>query len=350
MGDAADDAEADPPPATAAKRAASYASKSAKQQKRNGVPDDFFVYGNRYRLEEPSNAFRELKYGPGVQAKHWRDQDKMVSTSTLLDPSQGDDQERARVLKKLKPDLFGTGVAQSLAPLDSYLTAKEGEEEAFGEQPLRPPHKQLELQVIVRLARRSLNYCTGLPFDGLNDDHVANLNAAVSAFFNGVSHATTPKKLTKEEVICWVFHELPLTGHTCNSYPDAMASYQRNTRDVLDMLSSESVFYTQQTLDEECIEMLVGLRTVVLGGIGPVVKNEDEEWSALPPLPARPRPESAVPTHGAMRIATPRPAAPRPAHCRARRLALTPSCMYVQSSGPAPRSCCRRSPRRRTGY
>ena len=67
MGDAADDAEADPPPATAAKRAASYASKSAKQQKRNGVPDDFFVYGNRYRLEEPSNAFRELKYGPGVR-------------------------------------------------------------------------------------------------------------------------------------------------------------------------------------------------------------------------------------------------------------------------------------------
>ena len=120
--------------------------------------------------------------------------------------------------------------------------------------------------------------------------------------------------------------------------------------DVLEMLSSESVFYTQQMLDEECIEMLVGLRTVVLGGIGPVVKNEDEEWGALPPLPARPRPESAVPTHGAMRMATPRPAAPRPAHCRARRLALTPACVYVQSSGPAPRSCCRWSPRRRTGY
>ena len=204
--------------------------------------------------------------------------------------------------------------------------------------------------MIVRLARRSLNYCTGLPFDGLNDDHVAELNAAVSAFFNGVSHTTTPKKLTKEEVICWVFHELPLTGHTRNSYPDVMASYQRNTMDVLDMLSSESIFYTQQMLDEECIEMLVGLRTVVLGGIGPVVKNEDEEWGALPPLPARPRPESAVPTHGAMRMATPRPAAPRPAHCRARRLALTPACVYVQSSGPAPRSCCRWSPRRRTGY
>ena len=124
MGDAADDAEVDAAPATAAKRAASYASKSRKQQKKSGVPDDFFVYGNRYRLEEPSNAYRELRYGPGVQAKHWRDQDKMVSTSTLLDPSQGGNQERAKVLKKLKPDLFGTGVAQSLAPLDSYLTAK----------------------------------------------------------------------------------------------------------------------------------------------------------------------------------------------------------------------------------
>jgi len=168
--------------------------------------------------------------------------------------------------------------------------------------------------VIVRLARRSLNYCTGLPFDGLNDDHVANLNAAVSAFFNGVSHTTTPKKLTQGGGHLLGVPRAPLTGHTRNSYPDAMASYQRNTMDVLEMLSSESVFYTQQMLDEECIEMLVGLRTVVLGGIGPVVKNEDEEWGALPPLPARPRPDSAVPTHGAMRMATPRPAAPRPAH------------------------------------
>eukprot|EP00964_Phaeocystis_antarctica_P161753 scaffold134286_cov109-Phaeocystis_antarctica.AAC.1 len=65
MGDAADDAEADAPPAGAAKRAATYASKSRKQQKRSGVPDDFFVYGNRYKLEQPSNAYRELRYGPG---------------------------------------------------------------------------------------------------------------------------------------------------------------------------------------------------------------------------------------------------------------------------------------------
>tara|TARA_B100000795_G_C22741758_1_gene415661 strand:- start:248 stop:820 length:573 start_codon:yes stop_codon:yes gene_type:complete len=148
--------------------------------------------------------------------------------------------------------------------------------------------------VRVRVARASLNYCIELAFDGLNDDNMADLNAAIS-----VSRTTTSKELTKEEVSCWVFHKIPLISHDRNAYKLAMASYQRITKDVLDMLSSESIFYTAQMLDAEYIEVLVGLREVVLGGIGPAIQDDDEDWSALPPLPSRPRPESAVPTHAA---------------------------------------------------
>ena len=334
MGDAGageDDAVPGPTMA-AAKRVVTHEEKVAKKLRKHGLTDGSFVVGVKYQLEQPSNHYRELKYAPGAQAKNWRDQGWMAPTSTLLDPNSETTGDQAKVRKKMKPALFGSGVALSLVPLDSYLVPPtDAGEEDDDEPPPRLPHEQLELQVRVRLARRSLNYCTGLELNGLTDVHMTNLNAAISACFNGMSHTTTRKELTKDEVICWVYHELPLVGNTGILYWDSMSGYQKITKDVLDLLDSESLNYTSTLLDAQLFEMVAGLRKVVLGGIGPVIKNDKNEWGVPRPLLALrllpraqpPRAPPRAPPHP-----TPRPLRPLPPP-------------RVQWSGTARSFCCR---------
>ena len=94
-----------------AKRKATYAAKTTKAARKSGVPDGHVVHGPRHQREQPSNLYREPRFAPRVQAKDWRNQLKMVPTSTLLDPHnvEGPSQEtQARPVRNRRGALART--------------------------------------------------------------------------------------------------------------------------------------------------------------------------------------------------------------------------------------------------
>ena len=124
------------------------------------------------------------------------------------------------------PGLFDT-VPISRCPHEPLVPATRSSEPKVRRQ------RELMLRdLMVRIARKHLGYCIGREIKEPGPEELVQMNAKIQAVLPDHS-------LTAAEAKCWCYHERPLFGHTQKYYTDALAAYQRNSNDVIDLLLPE---------------------------------------------------------------------------------------------------------------
>ena len=248
-----------------------------------GVPDSFICPSVFWKKDEATQRHQQYAFGPGQLAKEWRDYTKMKPTMvSLTDASMLD---KANKVAR-PPALFGTGLASSLKPLDTVLVPlpRDKKEPAPPKPaPLTASEKAadqinaLRRQLMVRVARKQLNFCQGYEIAPPDAEQMGFINTEIARLFSK-SLAASPPSLTSDEVECWAFHEVALTGHTRNLYDaeGSMPAYQKATNDVLDILDYSSERFCADTLgeEEEPMIQLDMIRQIVVGGVGPIEQGD----------------------------------------------------------------------------
>lgn len=240
------------------------------KRKKHHVPADFVVVGVLW--QQDGEHYRKFKYGPNTLGKDWRDQSNMQQTGTLKQLNGAD---HTSVLRTLRPALFGTGGALKAFPLYGPIQAA-----AVGDDDNEHETVSLETQLRLRMARRQCGFLKGRDIKPPEDEELAAVNRIMEDIFI-TSQTGTTKTFTKEEFVCWIFHELPLTGDTEVCYQTQMSEYMRLTNDVHDLLFAESsIIYNSTFLSIQQLKLKDLLRMSVVGGIGPIIKKQNK-WGEL---------------------------------------------------------------------
>lgn len=161
-----------------------------------------------------ANTYERLQLPQDAPAASWRDyhaESQVIATF----------QNRPK-----PPGLFDT-VPISRAPHELLVPATRNPEPKVRRQ------RDLMLRdLTVRIARKYLGYCIGREIREPGPEDLAQINAKIQIVF-------PERSLSAAEVKCWCYHERPLTGDTQKYYTDALAAYQRNSNDVIDLLTPE---------------------------------------------------------------------------------------------------------------
>lgn len=175
----------------------------------------------------PDDTFEVLQWTDTQTVEHWRDQSQMSLRHNK--PAMPTVLERQGM-----PKLFGTGMCVKFPPINGLLLPArpprlpkpvkplggwQGPRPNWPVQPPAPalyaplPHAGLERAIMVRLARKYLNYCVGMLIEEPDDATVVKINDMLAVYF-ACSFSTTPKSLSAKEMKAYCFHEVPLiSGH-----------------------------------------------------------------------------------------------------------------------------------------
>lgn len=208
-----------------------------------------------------------------------------------------------------RPQLFNTGVAQSLVAPDSILVEstekrrerlKQEKEARGGGAPVPKTYAEesamcrqhLDKQLRVRVARNQQNFCRGLAIEEFTPAILEGMNGQIQSFFGSHSDPAS-KNLTADEAFTWVYHEVALNGYAKHVYAEALQSYERGTKDLMNMLAPGALG-GEESVDgaERYRETLAGidaaqaaaaeqLRTIVIAGVGPL-ELVDNKWQQVP--------------------------------------------------------------------
>tara|TARA_B110001452_G_scaffold85420_1_gene69803 strand:+ start:796 stop:1413 length:618 start_codon:yes stop_codon:yes gene_type:complete len=167
------------------------------------VPPDYRVVGVLWQKEN-EGLYRKYKYTAEALGREWRDQTKMVQTSTLKALGGQDHHSVTRILR---PALFATGGALKAFPLDETILRQPGfDDDADDDEPegVRP-NIALETQLRLRMARMKSGYLIGREIAPPGDQKLALVNQFLKDCYRD-SPSKTTKTFSKEEFECWVFN------------------------------------------------------------------------------------------------------------------------------------------------
>lgn len=166
-----------------------------------------------YRMT-PLQTYERLSLPQDAPASTWRDytpESQVIATFTL----------------RPKPPGIFDAVPISRCPFEPLVPATRS-----SEPKVRRQRELMQRDLIVRVARKHLGYCIGREIKEPAPEELAVINAKIQAVF-------PDRSLTAAEVKCWCYHERALTGEVHKFYTDALAAYQRNSNDVIDLLAPE---------------------------------------------------------------------------------------------------------------
>jgi len=166
-----------------------------------------------YRMT-PAESYERLALPYDAKAAMWRDytpESPVIATFTL---------------RPKAPGLFDT-VPLSRCPLEPLVSVTR----TF-EPKVRRQRELMQRDLTVRVARKHLGYCIHREIKEPLPEELVAINAKIQAVF-------PERSLTAAEVKCWCYPERALTGEVHRYYTDALAAYQRNSNDVIDLLAPE---------------------------------------------------------------------------------------------------------------
>ena len=167
----------------------------------------------QYRITA-NQVYERLQLPPDSLAASWRDYgDHSVVIATYPN-------------RPKPPGLFDT-VPISRSPHEPLVPATRS-----AEPKVRRQREIMQRDLTVRVARKQLGYCIGREIKEPSLEELAQINAKIQTVF-------PDRSLTAAEVKCWCYHERPLVGDVHKYYTDALAAYQRNSNDVIDLLVPE---------------------------------------------------------------------------------------------------------------
>jgi hypothetical protein len=205
---------------------------------------------------------------------------------------------KAQVVKLTRPQLFNTGVAKSLVEPDTVLAPPKppkAPRRANGAGPAPAPPKKsydeesaekrtfLLKQIRARVARKAMSYTLGMVIAPLSADQLERVNGAIDEFFKCLESAPqVAMRLTADQAFAWIWHEVALLGHDRVVYAEAVRSYQRDTDDLIALLSADDERFctTLKAIDEGAYEDREQLRSIVMHGRGPIALVGDK-WAPV---------------------------------------------------------------------
>ena len=162
----------------------------------------------------PQHTYEKLQLPQDSLAANWRayDEDATVIATFTQRPKP--------------PGLFDT-VPISRGPHEPLVPSTRS-----GEPKVRRQRELMLRDLTVRIARKWLGYCIGREIKEPSPEELEQINAKIRMIL-------PDRALTAAEVKCWCYHERPLVADVHKYYTDALAAYQRNSNDVIDLLQPE---------------------------------------------------------------------------------------------------------------